>query len=76
MVIDCREQRRGKIGRGSFFIQASRWIILPFIKVRKTGGGDRFGLKIIFKELYPNFKNSGVVYLQNAQILGKHFDEF
>lgn len=29
---------------------------MPSIKVRKTRGGDRFGLKIIFKELYPNFK--------------------
>lgn len=55
VVTDCREQRRGRIERGSFVIQASRHLILPFINVRKTVGGDRFGLKIIFKELYPNF---------------------
>lgn len=52
VVIDCKEGRRG-----SFFIHACRWIVLPSIKIRKTGGGNRFGLKIIFKELYPNSEN-------------------
>lgn len=71
----CIEQRRGRSGKGRFLIQASRWILLPCIKMQKTGGGDRFGLKIIFKEVYPNSKNRVVTCLQNAPILSEHVDE-
>lgn len=58
---DYIEQRRGKSGAGTFLTQPSKWVILLFIKARKTGGGDRFGLKIIFKELYLNAKNQGII---------------
>lgn len=65
--------KRRRVER-EFFHSSFWWIILPFIKVRKTGG-DRFGLKIIFKEVYLNWKNWGIIYLKNAPILSKHFDE-
>lgn len=55
--IDCIGQRKGRSRRGSFLIQDSRQIILLLTKVRKTERGDRFGLKIIFKDLHPNLKN-------------------
>ena len=59
-----RAKEGGRSGKGRFLIQASRWILLPCIKMQKTGGGDRFGLKIIFKEIYPNSKIGVVTCLQ------------